>query len=37
MAWSGVLGFLIGSVYVSTLPALLPTGAMDSYGWRIRS
>ena len=35
MAWSGVLGFLIGSVTVTLLQALLPTAAMDSYGWRI--
>ena len=35
MAWSGVLGFLIGSVTVTLLQALLPTDAMDSYGWRI--
>jgi MHS family proline/betaine transporter-like MFS transporter len=35
MAWSGVLGFLIGSVTVTLLQALLPTEAMNSYGWRI--
>jgi MHS family proline/betaine transporter-like MFS transporter len=35
MAWSGVLGFLIGSVTVTLLQALLPTDAMESYGWRI--
>ena len=35
MAWSGVLGFLIGSVTVTLLQALLPADAMDSYGWRI--
>jgi MHS family proline/betaine transporter-like MFS transporter len=35
MVWSGVLGFLIGSVTVTLLQALLPTEAMESYGWRI--
>ncbi len=35
MVWSGVLGFLIGSVTVTLLQALLPTDAMESYGWRI--
>ncbi len=36
MAWSGgVLGFLIGSVTVTLLQALLPAEAMESYGWRI--
>ena len=35
MAWSGVLGFLIGSVTVTLLQALLPADAMESYGWRI--
>jgi MHS family proline/betaine transporter-like MFS transporter len=35
MAWSGVLGFLLGSVTVTALQAALPAGAMDSYGWRI--
>ncbi len=35
MAWSGVLGFLIGSVTVTLLQALLPTEAMNTYGWRI--
>ena len=35
MAWSGVLGFLLGSVTVTLLQALLPAAAMDSYGWRI--
>jgi MFS transporter, MHS family, proline/betaine transporter len=35
MAWSGVVGFLIGSVTVTLLQALLPADAMDSYGWRI--
>lgn len=35
MAWSGVLGFLAGSVTVTALQALLPAAAMESYGWRI--
>lgn len=35
MAWSGVLGFLAGSVTVTLLQALLPAAAMESYGWRI--
>lgn len=35
MAWSGVLGFLLGSVTVTVLQAVLSTEAMDSYGWRI--
>jgi MHS family proline/betaine transporter-like MFS transporter len=35
MVWSGVLGFLLGSVTVTLLAALLPTAAMESYGWRI--
>ncbi|BBY14855.1 MFS transporter [Mycolicibacterium litorale] len=35
IAWSGVVGFLLGSVTVTVLQALLPASAMDSYGWRI--
>lgn len=35
MVWSGVLGFLMGSVTVTLLQALLPAAAMESYGWRI--
>jgi MFS transporter, MHS family, proline/betaine transporter len=35
MVWSGVVGFLLGSVTVTLLQALLPEAAMDSYGWRI--
>ncbi|MDT5338221.1 MAG: transporter, family, proline/betaine transporter [Mycobacterium sp.] len=35
MAWSGVLGFLLGSITVTVLQAALPTAAMESYGWRI--
>ncbi|HET7740728.1 MAG TPA: MFS transporter [Mycobacterium sp.] len=35
MAWSGVVGFLLGSITVTVLQAALPAAAMDSYGWRI--
>lgn len=35
MVWSGVLGFLLGSITVTLLQALLPAAAMESYGWRI--
>ena len=35
MAWSGVVGFLLGSVTVTVLQALLPTEVIESYGWRI--
>ena len=35
MAWSGVLGFLLGSLTVTVLQAALPAGVMDDYGWRI--
>ncbi|MFG1933333.1 MFS transporter [Mycobacterium sp. NPDC048908] len=35
VVWSGVLGFLVGSVTVTLLQALLPAAAMESYGWRI--
>jgi MHS family proline/betaine transporter-like MFS transporter len=35
MAWSGAVGFLLGSVTVTVLAAGLPAGAMASYGWRI--
>ncbi|MGV0746035.1 MFS transporter [Mycolicibacterium sp. XJ870] len=35
IAWSGVLGFLLGSITVTLLAALLSPEAMDSYGWRI--
>ncbi|MEZ0339425.1 MFS transporter [Mycobacterium sp. pV006] len=35
MAWSGVVGFLAGSITVTLLQALLPAAAMESYGWRI--
>ncbi|MDY6997434.1 MAG: MFS transporter, partial [Actinomycetota bacterium] len=35
MVWSGVLGFLLGSITVTLLQAMLPAEAMASYGWRI--
>jgi MHS family proline/betaine transporter-like MFS transporter len=35
MVWSGVLGFLLGSITVTVLQAALPAAAMASYGWRI--
>jgi MFS transporter, MHS family, proline/betaine transporter len=35
IAWSGVLGFLLGSITVTVLQATLSTSAMESYGWRI--
>ena len=35
MVWSGVLGFLLGSITVTLLQAALPAAAMESYGWRI--
>lgn len=35
IAWSGVVGFLLGSATVTLLQALLGDAAMDSYGWRI--
>ncbi|RZT24869.1 MHS family proline/betaine transporter-like MFS transporter [Mycobacterium sp. BK558] len=35
MAWSGVLGFLLGSVTVTVLQTVLPAAAMESYGWRV--
>ena len=35
MVWSGVLGFLLGSVTVTVLQTALGDAAMDSYGWRI--
>lgn len=35
MAWSGVVGFLLGSITVTVLQAALPADAMQSYGWRI--
>jgi MHS family proline/betaine transporter-like MFS transporter len=35
MAWSGVVGFLLGSITVTVLQAALPAAAMDSFGWRI--
>lgn len=35
LVWSVVIGFLLGSVTVTALEAMLPKDAMDSYGWRI--
>ena len=35
MVWSGVVGFLLGSITVTLLQAALPAAAMASYGWRI--
>ncbi len=35
MVWSGVVGFLFGSLTVTLLQAWLPAGAMDSWGWRV--
>ena len=35
MVWSGVLGFLLGSITVTLLQAVLSTAAMENYGWRI--
>ncbi|UXA17951.1 MFS transporter [Mycobacterium sp. SMC-4] len=35
MAWSGVVGFLLGSLTVTLLQALLSAEAMQDYGWRI--
>src|SRR5829696_3803042 len=35
LVWSVVVGFLLGSITVTVLGAVLPEAAMDSYGWRI--
>ncbi len=35
MVWSGVLGFLLGSITVTLLEAGLSAEAMNTYGWRI--
>ncbi|MGH3678306.1 MAG: MFS transporter [Mycobacterium sp.] len=35
LVWSVVVGFLLGSITVTVLEAVLPESAMDSYGWRI--
>ena len=35
IAWSGVVGFLLGSVTVTLLQTALGDAAMQSYGWRI--
>jgi MHS family proline/betaine transporter-like MFS transporter len=35
LVWSVVIGFLLGSVTVTALEAVLSEDAMDAYGWRI--
>jgi MFS transporter, MHS family, proline/betaine transporter len=35
LVWSVVIGFLLGSITVTVLEAVLPESAMDSYGWRL--
>jgi MFS transporter, MHS family, proline/betaine transporter len=35
LVWSVVLGFLLGSITVTVLEALLSEAAMNAYGWRI--
>lgn len=35
LVWSVVIGFLLGSVTVTALGAMLSDDAMNSYGWRI--
>ncbi len=35
LVWSVVVGFLLGSITVTVLQAVLPEVAMSSYGWRI--
>jgi MHS family proline/betaine transporter-like MFS transporter len=35
LVWSVVVGFLLGSLTVTGLDAVLSDSAMDSYGWRI--
>lgn len=35
LVWSVVIGFLLGSVTVTALDAVLSDSAMDSFGWRI--
>ena len=35
LVWSVVVGFLLGSITVTALEAMLSESAMDSYGWRI--
>lgn len=35
LVWSVVVGFLLGSVTVTALRALMSDAAMDAYGWRI--
>jgi MFS transporter, MHS family, proline/betaine transporter len=35
LVWSVVIGFLLGSITVTVLEAVLSESAMDSYGWRL--
>ena len=35
LVWSVVIGFLLGSVTVTVLHAVLPANAMNAYGWRV--
>ena len=35
LVWSVVVGFLLGSITVTALEAMLSESAMESYGWRI--
>ncbi|WP_422745887.1 MFS transporter [Mycobacterium sp. WMMD1722] len=35
LVWSVVIGFLLGSITVTALEAMLSESAMDAYGWRI--
>jgi MFS transporter, MHS family, proline/betaine transporter len=35
LVWSVVIGFLLGSVTVTALEAILSESAMDAFGWRI--
>ena len=35
LVWSVVIGFLLGSITVTGLEAMLSESAMESYGWRI--
>jgi MFS transporter, MHS family, proline/betaine transporter len=35
LVWSVVVGFLLGSITVTVLDAVLSEAAMDAYGWRI--
>ncbi len=35
LVWSVVIGFVLGSITVTVLEAVLSESAMDSYGWRL--